>query len=843
MKVRRISIIFTSLLVLFLFLPINASAEVVVDDNGGFFSQAEISELQSTFANSEFRYYVRTIDSLNGKPIASEADRLFDEMKSSGYDATVLISVGDGEIYMNVDKLTKIDRAIQLMGGSDAIGRLIDERFMVSAGEGRFGEGMINLFGKVEQLSKEVGTGGRVPPTEPNQPATPTPAPTQNSGSSSIALLVILIVITAISIIGRFIYLINKRKQITNLVQTLHAKQKALLGNILDPFNQASDKQKLSRGTTQAEFRQLYDRLAQFLTEAKESEVTLERLLSNAQNEKLFKHFFGFAQVESKWKKEIAALEDNYNNQEANFQQVNEQVQRLTAKEMHTNRKLKEFTETLAQCSRTVEKFRLEHRHSFTALLEKMEGANSRLKRAVALDDAFDFSAAHAILPEVSESVEDLRSDVKLLGELLEEGETLEPMILETERELKTLVSQQNLLLVDEDYASLILKARDVLKAFLAELQVGNVKRADQSRVAIVELLADAKRRVGALIQYRDESRKRVLAVSEELPAYKGLDGKFGAERTRLNSGYAEVLWSHLEADFVTMKDFVEEIDKKIVVVTEALNPDVQQYKKANEVTVAMLAELAKVRELFEACFTAFDQLEKKRGSVTESVESALKRVADLDKKVSQHKLPVDLFVISRLLEDLKFLREEVDRKPVHLQLVTDKAVLAEKQLAQLEVQADSLLEEKRKVEREWQDLQHSYRNIDRRLGLRLLMSNYKSRFGACEAQIARLIDEGKYADARGEIAIGRRIVDEMVAEERRIRAEEQRRAAAAAAAAAARNRNNGGGGFGGGSGGGFGGGFGGGGGSRGGGGSFGGGSRGGGGSFGGGSRGGGRKF
>ncbi|MDX5475270.1 MAG: hypothetical protein LPK00_07000, partial [Bacillaceae bacterium] len=639
--------------------------------------------------------------------------------------------------------------------------------------------------------------------------------------------------------LGRIIFLVNKRKQLLNTVQTLHTKQKALLGNVLEPFNQASDKQKLSRGTTQAEFRQLYDRLAQFLTEVRDSEGTLERLVSTVQNEKLLKHFFGFAQIESKWRKEIASKEANYNTQEATFQQLNEQVQTLAEKEMHTNRKLKEFTETLAQCTNTVEKLKLEHRHPFPSVFEKMEDANSSLKQAVALDDAFDFAAAHATLPVVSEKIEDLRSDIQLLEELLKAGATLEPKINETERELKTTVAQQNLLLVDEDYASLLVKAREVLVAFLGELHAGNVKRANQSREAIVALLEDATRRVHALITYRDESRKHVAAVSEELPSFKGLDEKFRGERKRLEDSYVESLWNHLDSDFVTMKDLVEEISRKIVEVTEALKSDVQQYKKANEVTVAMLEELARVRELYETCFTTFDQLEGRRGVVTSSADSALKRTNDVERKVSSNKLPIEKYVISGLLKDLQFLREEIDRKPVNLDVLSDQLEVAEKQLSQLEKQADSLLEEKRRVEREWQDLQHSYRNIDRRLGLRLLMSNYKSRFQACEAQIARFVEAGKYSDACGEITIGRRIVDEMVAEERRIRAEEQRRAAAAAAAAAARNRNNGGGGVGGG----FGGGFGGGGGSRGGGGSFGGGSRGGGGSFGGGSRGGGRKF
>ena len=852
MKLRTstnaIKLMFTSLLILFLFLPTLASAEVVVEDNGGFFSQAEISELETTFNNSEFRYYVKTIDSLNGTPIATEADRVFNEAQANGYDASILISVGDGEIYMNIDKGTQIDRAILQYGGSDPIGRLIDETFMAAAGDGRFGEGMANLIAKVEQLSKEVGTGGRVPPTEGNQPAnpTPTPAPIQSSGNAPMVLVALILLIVIATLLGRIIFLVNKRKQLLNTVQTLHTKQKALLGNVLEPFNQASDKQKLSRGTTQAEFRQLYDRLAHFLTEVKDSEGTLERLVSTVQNEKLLKHFFGFAQVESIWKKEIASKEANYNTQEANFQQLNEQVQTLAEKEMHTNRKLKEFTETLAQCANTVEKLKLEHRQPFPLVFEKMEDANSSLKQSVALDDAFDFAAAHAMLPVVSEKIEDLRSDIQLLEELLKAGAVLEPKINETERELKTTVAQQNLLLVDEDYASLLVKAREVLVAFFDELRAGNVKRTDQSRGAIIALIEEATRRVYALITYRDESRKHVATVTEELPSFKGLDEKFRGERMRLEDSYVKSLWNHLDGDFVTMKDMVEEISRKIVVVTRALKPDVQQYKKANEVTVAMLEELARVRELYEACFTTFDQLEGRRGRVTESVDSALKRTSDVERKVSSNKLPIEKYVISGLLKDLQFLREEVERKPVNLDVLSDRLGLGAKQLSQLEKQADSLLEEKRKVEREWQDLQHSYRNIDRRLGLRLLMSNYKSRFQACEAQITRFVEVGKYSEARAEIAIGRRIVDEMVAEERRIRAEEQRRAAAAAAAAAARNRNNNGGGFGGGfgggSGGGFGGGFGGGG-SRGGGGSFGGGSRGGGGSFGGGSRGGGRKF
>ncbi len=142
--------------------------------------------------------------------------------------------------------------------------------------------------------------------------------------------------------------------------------------------------------------------------------------------------------------------------------------------------------------------------------------------------------------------------------------------------------------------------------------------------------------------------------------------------------------------------------------------------------------------------------------------------------------------------------------------------------------------EEKRQVEREWQDVAASYQRISRKLSLSFSGSSFRRRFETAQQQVVRLISQGSYASAKSEVDIARRIVDEMREEERRIARNAQTAATISTMRHSSRNSSGGSWGSGGSRGGS----------SRGGGGGFGGGSsRGGGGSFGGSSRGGGGSF
>ncbi|MDQ0252878.1 putative membrane protein YgcG [Evansella vedderi] len=85
------------IMLLILFFPMNVYASVSLEDHGNFFSEREKNTLENTLRNTEFHYYIKTLQSLDGENIETVSQRIFDEVRPDGYDAVILLSMEEGE--------------------------------------------------------------------------------------------------------------------------------------------------------------------------------------------------------------------------------------------------------------------------------------------------------------------------------------------------------------------------------------------------------------------------------------------------------------------------------------------------------------------------------------------------------------------------------------------------------------------------------------------------------------------------------------------------------------------------------------------------------------------------
>ncbi|MET3506802.1 septation ring formation regulator EzrA [Halalkalibacter oceani] len=837
--------------VMLLLLPTSVSAAVTVDDQGEFFSAEEVEKLETEYNETEFDYYVRTIPSLSGESIGEASETLFEDVKGDGFDAAILIAVEESEIHMNVGPGTAIDQAIAQLSNSDPFGRLLDETFVQAAGDGRFGDGIADLVLKVEEL------GSVVPDAEDSSAedlaAVPSaPVAPENPNSTSPLLLLAFLILAVLA--ARIVYLLGQVKKVAKRLEALVQRQKGLLSNVLEPYQQSLERSEISKGLTKQQFQELHEQLSILLTNAKEQEQTLTAMKESVKKRKYaiaFKQIGSFAIFSGKQGKttslgkleqEASRFEKGSKEQETMLAGLKDELEQLTAKELETSREIKALQEAATQAETKLEQLQQETELAFPAMKQHIDQALLLLNQAVQLDDAFDFAAASELLPNLKPKWQEIASDLATLEALLTSKETMTADIDQTEEEIRHYTARENLKLADEDPYALLDEARERFVTFSESVAEGRVSHAKAEQARISDLAGEAKRRVETLVTYRDQTAIDHRKITDGILPFQNLERAFERELEQLRSSYAEHHWHYLQERFSRMQELISLIEEKLPLIAKLIDPDEQQYKQGRAEMNHLLEMFQLIEQLHADCFTAYEGLEEQRIRLTDSIASLKKRLSGMEEMATRHRLPVQRYSFEQLRQGIEHLQVDVEQKPLDVTLVAGQFAEEQQRMEQLDELLQTLLRDKQRAEREWQELKSAYQQADRRLGIGFGTGAYQNRFRACEGLIIQYINDGQYAEALSEVAIGRRIVEEMREEERRIARERQRRAAQQAARAAAqRNRHNsgGGGGFGGFGGGSRGGGSGFGGGSRGGGSSFG--SRGGGSGFG--SRGGGRKF
>ncbi len=849
----------SALIVLFIFGPEIVHADITVDDEGNFLSQEEIQELETRFSDTVFDYYVSTVESLNGTPIRDASLSLFRSVSDEGFDTAILISAAEGEIHMNVAPGSEIDEAISQLSSTDPFGELIDSTFLPAAYDERFADGIADLVLKVEELEEMrlEASGSEAAPSAPaaeaseensNEGAVGTaPASGGFSGGFLYAILVLFLVVIG----GRIIYLLSSAKKVNKELQAVKDAHNSLLANVLTPYSEAKDRSELSRGLTQQQFIALKENFFSLLNHVKDRETALDKLQLSLSKQKFRTLSASFLPAGKKKgqettsmslssvKQEISKLGKWTKEQGGELEALTGELKLLSSKELETTQKISSMKETLARSSAAVSMLQEETSMPFSHLKEKLGEAASALEEVVKLDESFDFAAAYEGIAGAENRIAEVSKDSEAIKTLAEEKSDLQEQIRERDAEIRRLAAEEKLLLADEDPYSVIEEARHYFSQFEATLAEGDAARAQNTKTAVLNSLTAALEKTEALVKYRNETKQAYENVNSTLPQYKNLDSSFAAELEKLRVSFTENHWEHLNRRFFDMKNLVQNIEAKLPFIAENLKPDVQQYKQAYAEMNETLQMLASVEKLHSECFSTCNDLTGQLKGLKKSVISLNNDLQRVFNDKQKHSLPLDMHPLTSLEKEINFLHEEADKQPVNLAEISDRLSHEQQLLREADNQIQQMIREKQKVTRELDSLQGSYREAERRLGLRTMMTSYKNRFQACEAQIRNYINTGNYEQAMHEVSIGRRIVDEMREEYRRIQHRRQMEAARRAARTAQRNNTFGGGG---GFGGGFGGGSRGGGsgfGSRGGGGGFGG--RGGGGSFGG--RGGGRKF
>ncbi|MBU9710178.1 septation ring formation regulator EzrA [Evansella tamaricis] len=732
---------------LILLFPMNVFAQVSVEDGANyFFSSNEIEFIEEEFDNSQFNYYVFTIDSLNGSDIQDVAEQTFDEVRSEGYDAVIILSYEDSEIYMNVGPNTTIDRAVRVVSSTDPYGTLLDNYFIPYAQDGDFAGGIQSLITEVESLGNAAGS-STAPNSESQQNSNEAVA--SSTTFSPFVFLSLLGGILLFIFIIYIILMIVRHKKVKEQWNKLLEQQKALLSKVLDPYNQTTDKLNMTKGYTKETFESLNTELLSLLNTVKQREKDIESLIIPKTGLKEFS-------------KKLNSYEIDTKENESNLEGLTTDIQKYINLELETATKISQWKESLEKIESSFSRLKFETNQHFSSFEGNINKAKSQINKVLEIQDSFDFLSAHNTISDVNPVVEALKSDFQCLQNLLTQQDTIYKEMETVEKDLQDYIKRENLMLVEDDPTSYIIKARDAYSDFNHSITDGNVEEGTKILDNITSLLNNAKSLAKKIVYYRENTTKNLHQLKADIKNYEKLETSFSSEIGRLKLHYTENHWRKIPDKFLQMIDIVNQVNCVLPSIEKDLRLDVQYYKRAYDTMTDTFHKFDKVKALYNECFEEFDRLTERKQQLSQTHQQLLEGVSQASMDIRQENLPVNQDSLRNYEENLEVLERELTQTPMDVELLEYKTGDLKQDIVDFCKKISFIKEEKRKVERQWSDLLKSYQSAELRYGFTLLPSSFRNRFKACENQVNSYMREGRYQEVLSEIEIGRRIIRDM---------------------------------------------------------------------------------
>lgn len=727
-KQKRIWFVAVMLLLLVTLLPAQAIAEVAVDDEAEFFSADERSAIETEGSSTYFNYYVQTLPTVGNQDVREVGDALIEEVRNQGYDLSILIVEDTSDIYLSVIDGTE---ANQLIAGDET--SIIEEAFIPAVVNGQMGQGVTDLINHIESLQT----------------------------SSSMVVYWVLGIFAGGAVIIFVLVLVSKsraKKKRVEQAEELKGRQKRVLADVLEPYHQANERSELSRGKTQQQFIDLQQEFFTLLTNAKDQEQEIDRWGDQVRGIK-----------KDEFMKTLRQFNENVESQEKELADKTERLKVMIDEEMKTAALIKELEARVKDVRKHVEEVQQSSSLSLGKLFQDVENAEKILGEVIAAEDAFDFLSASALVEGGRDAIRLAETHVSIINTLIEKSKLVHAQADEQEKTVKQIVQDEGLMLVDEDPFALLQGARDAYPKFERVLAEGDAARGQQLFESISQAIKEAKTRVELLIQYRNQTIDSYKKLTNELPSFQQLDGRFKAEYERLRSAYAVIHWDGLSEVYEELQIITTEVASKLPIIATLLDENNQQYKQAYSEMEDVLSRFETMNTLFNKCFHTYETLEKKKSDLKKKLSSLRQELQVIEKEARQQYISVITADSSQVERSIKSVEQLMNKFPIDLQASEKQLQEANQMINRIRAEVDRLIREKKQIEREWQDVSSSYQQVARKLTLSFSGSSFKRRFESAEQNVKQYLHDGAYDHARQEIDIGRRVIDEMRQEERRM--------------------------------------------------------------------------
>ncbi len=748
MKKRHILGGLLFLFALYISNPMNSMAALVIEeDEELFFSTEEIEYLEETYTDSHFDYLIKSVSQMENEAIESEAEMIFLE---ANVDALLLIHQNEVQFQTAAD--SAIEDAILQGQGSNAYEEILNDTFINGAEQDDFVLAVESLINEIEErfVNLEMpNESGEMIEEETIESEAITIPSTANNGPNITWFSTILFLAISLAVLTGVRIVLKKqsdKKRIAEL-SALQERQKKLLSGVLQPYNNVSERLKLSKGQTVVALKQLEKQLFYILTNAKERDNHIEDLL-------------GQSLKTDDYALQVENIEVETENDERLFTELTEETDTVMNSEKKASEQINQLKENIGTFETKFQSSIASQTNSFSFISSTLEEVNIGLNKAEELEKHLDYVGASQLLETLTERFNEMDRDFSLLQDLKDSLSSIKQNMNKQKELLMNQIADESLHTIVHQVEQAFIKIEQAFSNLSNDVMEGKAKAAEDEKRFIDKQLEEVSELVESLIFKRDHSWLNLEKMEQELLYFKEKESDFDRELNRLQKQYNQVHWHDLQSLFYELNNRIQSIKTVMGEVKRSL--DEQHYEEAYEETERLKFEIQEIDQMYVQCFARFEELESERKQLLDQMNHLEREISKLLHTVNLEAIPMDTLDISRLLNQTQFEKNDLQQGIVHLGEFQEK-------VRQLEQQYEKWLDEltfwkkkKAELDRQWSVAKRSYEKAERRYEKDMPIHSYRREFSYCEREIQRLLAAGQYNQASNQLQLLEQIPRDM---------------------------------------------------------------------------------
>lgn len=751
----------------------------VVTDPIGLFDTSEAEQIAKSVQNQKIELFLLTASGLEEKEGEQLANDAYDQWKLGKDQVMLVVTVNPNFVHLVFDNQS-LASLVSQSDASNAKG-VIDRTFVPLAKQGKIAEGVIAVSRYLNELqapapkeqtptpaSQPPVTAAPTPQSQPilemeAKPASPEPASAEVTPTSPAApdmppaqekswmpMILTLLALVCLWLLGRQTLLMIQSKRLLALTRTIHAEAAPLINKTMVSELFREMEKGFIQGKTMKKVAQLEQATLSLHNQSQQLQEKLEK-----QKIPLF--------CSLKVRQGLWDLYEVVQQHKQQAEQNQAQVTEMEELSIQVRQAVEHAKQRIVEMTALIEAFAQETSFSLSQMKKELEHTTQLLAKADNLDE-FDFlqaegfvTEAHQRFDQISISIGELRDQIKLHRDF--------PLRIQfREEELRRSVSREQLLLTDGDPFSILQEAAVEVSRMAVHLETGHSHEAKRSTQKIEDGLQHATKVITQMIQHRDHSLETVRKIEKLLAELKPFDDVFQQEMTELKRQFAEVHIQEQSSRYSDIKRGRKTLEELLIEIKAAVDPLVQQYEKAHQISKQANQLLSHVENLRDQCLSYREMLEEKAWSASnrfvEEKNLFYQSVSSYEELETEFRnMPSS---IAEIETEMEHLRGQLAKQHVDLYQIEEQQSRFEIIVDEFAQHVQSLVREKEMIMRQCIQFQNDFLERWFFYAGEINVSRYTYQFDELKKNVDRLIQLGLYADASLKLSEARSILAQM---------------------------------------------------------------------------------
>ena len=751
----------------------------VVTDPIGLFDTSEAEHIAESIQNQKIELLLLTASGIGEEEGEQLANDAYDQWNLGEDQAILVVTVDPNFVHLVFENQT----LASLVSQSDAKNAkgVIDRTFVPLAKKGKIADGVIAVSHYLNEL-RAPAPKEQTPPQVPQPPVTATPTPHPQSTlemkakptaqepataevtplslgtpdmppaqeKSWMPTILTLLALACLLLLGRQILLMIQSKRLLAITRTIHAEAAPLINKTMVSELFREMEKGFIQGETMKKAAQLEQATLSLHNQSQQLQEQLEK-----QKVPLW--------CSLKFRQGLWDLYEVVQQHKQQAEQNQAQVTEMEELSIRVRHAVEHAKQRIVEMTALIEAFAQETSFSLSHMKKELEHVTRLLAKADNLDE-FDFlqaegfvTEAHQRFDQISISIGELKDQMTLHQEF--------PLRIQTrEEELHRIVSREQLLLIDADPFAMLQEAAAEVSRMAIHLETGYTLEAKRYSQKIEDRLKHATKVVTQMIKHRDHSLETVRKMEKLLAELKPFDDVFQQEMTQLKRQFAEVHIQEQSSRYADIKRGRKTLEELLIEIKAAVDPLIQQYEKAQQLSKQANQLLSHIENLHEQCLSYREMLEEKAWSASnrfvEEKNLFYQTVSSFEELETEFRNMRSM--IAEIETEMEHLRGLLAKQHVDLYQIEEQQSTFEMIVDEFAHRVQSLVREKEMTMRQCIQFQNDFLERWAFYAGEINLSRYTYQFEELKENVDRLIQLGLYADASLKLSEARSILAQM---------------------------------------------------------------------------------